>query len=455
MTAQSPDSKPPVQENAKAGAHPAVFAIAGFLVFLGLLVFGTMAFLSDETPEEFPQLKIDRVNPAPNDNAFTLLKSYQANALSIADEEKPQLRDTLAGKQPLDKEWALDVLEENENLLEAWATSWERPFCEMDPIDEGLWEELPYVSAWMQVSELEELRAYLLSARDDRDEALEEILRMLNAGRRIETAKGPLIAVLVGATIKSRGMRALCRLADMSPPESVSETREWCAELENRAPMREVLADAFRVELEGTDATLNLVLTGKRKVKDLADLYAASGRKYGNALAFRLFLRPHKTRNRMAAFYAQLVDEMDNPYPDMNLPKSPGEESGWRWRMLFSNNAIGNLLCSVSSFPTMKLVDRGAGIESRVAATQAYLALRHYHETHDSLPDNLSALMPDYFDTLPIDAYDGKPIRYSKDKAIVYSIGPDRKDEGGNPDAESWKSKGDPTLKLKWLPSSS
>ena len=50
----------------------------------------------------------------------------------------------------------------------------------------------------------------------------------------------------------------------------------------------------------------------------------------------------------------------------------------------------------------------------------------------NELPDSLESLVPKYINTIPLDPYDGLPFKYSKSKAIVYSVGKDLKDSGGS-----------------------
>ena len=52
-------------------------------------------------------------------------------------------------------------------------------------------------------------------------------------------------------------------------------------------------------------------------------------------------------------------------------------------------------------------------------------------------PDTLAALVPEFAAKLPNDIYDGQPLRYRRTddgKYVLYSIGPNLKDEGGKPD---------------------
>jgi hypothetical protein len=63
------------------------------------------------------------------------------------------------------------------------------------------------------------------------------------------------------------------------------------------------------------------------------------------------------------------------------------------------------------------------------------LAIRLFKDDHGRLPDSLDQLVPKYLASSPIDPYsaDGASLIYrlSGDGYLLYSIGPDRRDDGG------------------------
>ena len=66
---------------------------------------------------------------------------------------------------------------------------------------------------------------------------------------------------------------------------------------------------------------------------------------------------------------------------------------------------------------------------SRVA-----VAVERYRRAHgDALPASLNDLVPQYLDAIPQDPLSGQPLRYrvAEDAYVVYSVGPDGKDDGG------------------------
>jgi hypothetical protein len=71
-----------------------------------------------------------------------------------------------------------------------------------------------------------------------------------------------------------------------------------------------------------------------------------------------------------------------------------------------------------------------------VRCLRVLLALERYRLDKKAWPAKLEELTPQYLSSVPLDPYDGKALRYRrvKDGVIVYSVGPDGTDDGGNID---------------------
>jgi hypothetical protein len=64
------------------------------------------------------------------------------------------------------------------------------------------------------------------------------------------------------------------------------------------------------------------------------------------------------------------------------------------------------------------------------------IALKRHQLKHGKLPDKLTELTPDFLASVPIDPMDGQPLRYKPNpdgSFLLYSVGEDGKDDGGNP----------------------
>ncbi|MCX5672657.1 MAG: hypothetical protein NTU94_15175, partial [Planctomycetota bacterium] len=105
-----------------------------------------------------------------------------------------------------------------------------------------------------------------------------------------------------------------------------------------------------------------------------------------------------------------------------------------KWEQDFRSKEAGLL--------THLLVPALSGAIKRASEADAHhllactaVAVEKYRAKTGQPPDRLSKLVPDYLDAIPKDPFDAKPLRMavSQGGILLYSIGPDLKDEGGAP----------------------
>ena len=67
------------------------------------------------------------------------------------------------------------------------------------------------------------------------------------------------------------------------------------------------------------------------------------------------------------------------------------------------------------------------------------IALKRYELRHHQLPDTLGELVPEFLRSVPTDYMNGQPLRYRRNPDgtfLLYSVGENGKDDGGNPALE-------------------
>ncbi len=81
---------------------------------------------------------------------------------------------------------------------------------------------------------------------------------------------------------------------------------------------------------------------------------------------------------------------------------------------------------------------------ARLRTVRVGLAIERYRLANGKLPENLAELVPAYLDTVPKDPFDGQELRYKRlEKGyVVYSIGEDGSDDGGEERLPQGKRKG-------------
>ena len=70
---------------------------------------------------------------------------------------------------------------------------------------------------------------------------------------------------------------------------------------------------------------------------------------------------------------------------------------------------------------------------AELRTARCMLALERYRQAHAKWPASLRELVPEFIEAVPVDPYDGQPLRYHRrvDGVVIYSIGPDKFDNGG------------------------
>jgi len=92
------------------------------------------------------------------------------------------------------------------------------------------------------------------------------------------------------------------------------------------------------------------------------------------------------------------------------------------------------LVASIIVPPLQRYLERVAMDEASRATGLTGVAVDRYRLDHGgAFPARLDALVPQYMDDVPLDPFDGHALRLviRKDQALIYSIGPDLKDNAG------------------------
>jgi hypothetical protein len=72
--------------------------------------------------------------------------------------------------------------------------------------------------------------------------------------------------------------------------------------------------------------------------------------------------------------------------------------------------------------------------QAQMRCVTVALALERHRLAHGTWPTALAELPPDLLPFVPLDPFDGRPLRYRRlaDGVVVYSVGPDSQDDGGD-----------------------
>jgi hypothetical protein len=118
----------------------------------------------------------------------------------------------------------------------------------------------------------------------------------------------------------------------------------------------------------------------------------------------------------------------------VEIARLPLEEQDRALQALASNSGKQALFVRMlQPFPDgqRQAIQRRVG---RLRAAVAMLAVERFRLARQRWPESLEELRPGYLSAVPIDPFDGKPLRYRRlaDGVVIYVIGPDARDDGGN-----------------------
>ena len=128
----------------------------------------------------------------------------------------------------------------------------------------------------------------------------------------------------------------------------------------------------------------------------------------------------------------ELVDASGHPFPEaLRL----GEQVQARVQQESERFARGFKFLSTLLLPALdKSLAKQAGCEAVARSAMVGCAVERHRLAHDGhLPNTLGDLVPALLPAVPADPFDGQPLRYLRtgDSHVIYSIGPDKLDNGG------------------------
>ena len=147
----------------------------------------------------------------------------------------------------------------------------------------------------------------------------------------------------------------------------------------------------------------------------------------------------HRQSAAFATDRAYFKARMDEAVTASRLPYPESVDAFAAWRAAVEGlpsetHLLSDLLLEGTAGAHEKAATSSA---ARRRVTRVVLAVERYRLAHgNALPKALKDLVPEFLDTVPTDPFDGKALRYARATPrgfTVYSIGPDRKDDGGKP----------------------
>jgi len=281
--------------------------------------------------------------------------------------------------------------------------------------DDGIGTLLPYTQDARTVANVLWYDAMLRSEEKDADGALDSVRGILNAGRSIGD-EPTLISVLVRIAIRGVAAGELERsLAQGQPSENPMRTLQSLLEDEEKVPL---LLYGMRGERAVFDRLLENIQNGKIRTKAVGGLM-------GGGEEFLLVSGP------VAGQRAIFLDIMTE---NVEAAKLPVEQQDAELTRIDKSISQRPLLIRILMPAGIRVAQAYCRSQAQLRAAIVALAVERFRREHGRWPNSLAELVPGKLPQVYVDPYDGKPLRYRRNKGgvVIYSVGPDKIDDGGN-----------------------
>jgi hypothetical protein len=301
-----------------------------------------------------------------------------------------------------------------------------------------------YLGDRQQLARALVLEAQVKAERHDFSGAASSSLDAMELGA--QTARGSVMSGRVtGQACETMGRSLLWKVIDRLDG---STARSAARRMERIIGMRTPFVDALQEEKWAMIASLKAMMARPDWRARFRTSYSTADA--GMGLSSYAALLPF-TKTRILNDYSRLMDrtisEASGPY--WKIAATPLESNG--------KTAADNLFeKEMSRDPVVALFfpvfgsarfNEVAGCETQDALLACAMALQAYRQEHHALPRQLQELVPEYLSAVPMDPFaKDRPISYAPSEqerisidggqhwyARIYSVGPDRTDDGGAP----------------------
>jgi len=417
--------------------------VAGAVVIVGGLGFALWQSFSDGARPDTRDLELARVALPAGENGFVVLESVVPMVKWDGDLHMYSwsiLRKWDQGKVDV-------LLAQNEKALELLDKALGMPGFQFPDVKSV--PQWNYLTAFQNLARTRAYSSINHWNRKDAHMAFEESFQGMEFARRIENGGGVSVHFVVGVSLEALALNTIVRFV---PEASAAHREELRAVLSRLEPFEDHAAsfcNGLKTEFASWNRSVDDVVARKIRVWDLLD---SGGYGFKPPPVPDFLFQPNTTRTMLAETTRQILREAPLNYGKTSrepgqlekLDKMSGSE------LVLSQNVIGRVIYKSTAGQMLYTAVKRYRITTMFATTRALIAVRLYWLDHGKLPATLDDLVPTYLKSVPLDAFDGKPLRYSPVNKVIYSVGRDLTDRGGdsaegNPDGDR-----QPTVKIGW-----
>ncbi len=315
-------------------------------------------------------------------------------------------------------------LDHNQKALALLLQAAKRPLCRYPvALTNGVTVLLPHLAKIKVCATLLRQEAISQAARGHTDAAATAILAGFRLARSLDNE--PLL-ISKSVEIASLG-QAFDGLQELLNQKSLTDAEllSLLTALRDAEP-----AVSFRRAMLGERA--NLVAVFQSSDEKIAEAMAVSE---GGSAAPPSMLRIYRSGGHLQEDFSFALDFVSNLVAVVDLPYPQALDAAAGMKM--PTVVEGKIAVSAALLPEpARFVNKGAEAVARIRLARTVLAVERYRLKHDgALPISLADASVELSDGIPKDPFDGQPLRYRQLPTggyAVWSVGTDRKDDGGS-----------------------
>jgi len=294
-----------------------------------------------------------------------------------------------------------------------------------EPMTAGVYENLAHLDGYRKLARLLALEGYVRDRRGRRDDALQSCLDAIRLGVMCQNGS-PRLGRLVGLSCEAVGRAGLWSLANSL---NADQARRVAIELQGIASAKPPIADMFDTDLTvGGRIIVSATDSPTWRFRGWGVFLDEPARRPGWLAAANYLSTLPGSRSGLLKRYERFVLAV-RASAAQGYPKWRSEQQAGMF------DFFGRLF--LDDYSRVTLINDIDTAENELLA--AHLASRAYRLRHGRYADSLSALMSKgYVRRTPWDPFSGKPLRYLLvlGRPVIYSVGPDARDNAGVPITE-------------------
>jgi len=395
--------------------------VLGLLAIFVLLYSFLMIRSHTPVPVHDDELRLERASIPAGSNAFDVLAAAGTNVW-FPDKQSLQFYD-LASDTNWDDSLASTLLASNREALAAWDAAAKLPNFQV-PEATNFDADLTYLAVWKYRAQLAEVRENFLLRHGHETDGFNYILSDIQFTHRMQNSHGVLITHLVSLAIGNMALSQIPHWLGKTHLEA-NQLKSYIHQLAfDPSDDGIAYASTIKAEYQYQIRWLEAWRDGKLNNTNF-------GTSYPHLSTLNPIFNLSQTKALLANTSLLLVNAASHHYNEAQLPNLESNRPSLI-SIFFSGNAMGQVLYFTQMPEVMQTLVSKSRANVTVQTTRTILALRAYQLVHGQLPSNLSALVPEFLGKVPTDDFDGQPLRYSAERKIVYSVGKNLKDDGGD-----------------------